>query len=350
MGADICLEKLNGTPYNEGAMLNLRDSGVRKAEIVACLSLAIDLGIGQPMEHSLRTAVLAVRLGEAIGLSEQELTDAYYLALIRCVGCTGDPEMDASVFGDELAAREWVGPAAHGETRDFIWNMVQHVGNGRPAVERVGQVATAFFRMPKYIAALPGHCQTGDQIAARMGFGPRFMRALSQIYEHWNGNGIAKAKGEEIEVTTRVVHVAQDAEYFWRMGGVEAAMAMARKRSGKGYDPRVADVLHARAPSLLSGLDTEKSWELALDSEPGSQPTLSEAELDDMYRLGGQDGDMTLSFMLGHSGSGSRACGWRRPVAPPLRRRGPGPSAGGADPRCRPNRCFRTHLGQARTA
>ncbi len=42
-------------------------SGVRLAELIAALSLAADLGTGQPMKHALRTTVLTVRLGEALG-------------------------------------------------------------------------------------------------------------------------------------------------------------------------------------------------------------------------------------------------------------------------------------------
>jgi hypothetical protein len=40
------------------------DSGLRLAEIVAAFSLATDLGLGQPMEHVLRSWLIAVRLGE----------------------------------------------------------------------------------------------------------------------------------------------------------------------------------------------------------------------------------------------------------------------------------------------
>jgi hypothetical protein len=39
---------------------------MRLAELVAALSLATDLGMGQPMEHELRACLLAVRLGEAL--------------------------------------------------------------------------------------------------------------------------------------------------------------------------------------------------------------------------------------------------------------------------------------------
>ena len=45
---------------------------VRLAELVAALSLGIDLGFGQPMEHVLRQCLIALRLAERIGLDEDE--------------------------------------------------------------------------------------------------------------------------------------------------------------------------------------------------------------------------------------------------------------------------------------
>ena len=44
---------------------------VRLAEIVAALSLGIDLGFGQPMEHVLRQCLIALRLAERLGLDDQ---------------------------------------------------------------------------------------------------------------------------------------------------------------------------------------------------------------------------------------------------------------------------------------
>ena len=37
---------------------------VRMAELVAALSLGVDLGFGQPMEHVLRQCMIALRLAE----------------------------------------------------------------------------------------------------------------------------------------------------------------------------------------------------------------------------------------------------------------------------------------------
>jgi hypothetical protein len=56
---------------------------VRLAEVMAALSLATDLAMGQPLEQALCSCVLAVRLGEALGLDEHELRDVYHQALLR---------------------------------------------------------------------------------------------------------------------------------------------------------------------------------------------------------------------------------------------------------------------------
>jgi hypothetical protein len=45
---------------------------VRLAELVAALSLGIDLGFGQPMEHVLRQCLIALRLAEATGLDGEQ--------------------------------------------------------------------------------------------------------------------------------------------------------------------------------------------------------------------------------------------------------------------------------------
>jgi len=68
-------------------------SGTRLAEIIAALSLAIDLALGVPMEQSLRSCLLAVRLGEELGLDEDDLTEVYDVALLRMVGCTSDSHL-----------------------------------------------------------------------------------------------------------------------------------------------------------------------------------------------------------------------------------------------------------------
>src|SRR3977135_890904 len=81
------------------------DSGVRLAELMAALSIATDLGMGQPLESAVRCGVVAMRLGETLALSGETMYDIYYLALLRYIGCNADTHTLAAIFGDELALR-----------------------------------------------------------------------------------------------------------------------------------------------------------------------------------------------------------------------------------------------------
>src|SRR4051812_26523854 len=78
---------------------------VRLAELVAALSLGIDLGFGQPMEHVLRQCLIALRLAEAAGFDEDERAAVYYTALLINVGCHSDAHEQAKWFGDDLALK-----------------------------------------------------------------------------------------------------------------------------------------------------------------------------------------------------------------------------------------------------
>src|SRR5262249_22300487 len=78
---------------------------VRLAELVAALSLGIDLGFGQPMEHVLRQCLIALRVAERLGLGEQERAVVYYTALLVNVGCHSDAHEQAKWFGDDIASK-----------------------------------------------------------------------------------------------------------------------------------------------------------------------------------------------------------------------------------------------------
>src|ERR1700746_2258371 len=81
------------------------DSGVRLAELMAALSIATDLGMGQPLETALCSCVVAMRLGEALNLDGAKLRGVYYQALLRSIGCNAETHAMAALIGDELAVR-----------------------------------------------------------------------------------------------------------------------------------------------------------------------------------------------------------------------------------------------------
>src|SRR5580700_1795323 len=95
-------------------------SPLRLAEAAGVLSLATDLAMGQPLEHGLRTAVLALRTAQAMGLPQDDQVTVFYTGLLHFAGCTAESEIDAAFFGDELAARPRMMMVAHGSRLELI--------------------------------------------------------------------------------------------------------------------------------------------------------------------------------------------------------------------------------------
>ena len=62
------------------------------------MSLATDLAMGQPLEHGLRTALLAARTAQAMGLTEDDQVTVFYTGLLHFAGCTAESEIDAAVL------------------------------------------------------------------------------------------------------------------------------------------------------------------------------------------------------------------------------------------------------------
>jgi hypothetical protein len=85
--------------------LGARDSGVKLPELVAAFSLASDLGLGQPMEHVLRSWRIATRLGDHLGVEADQRGALYYVATLAWVGCVADTPEVVAWFGDDIKFR-----------------------------------------------------------------------------------------------------------------------------------------------------------------------------------------------------------------------------------------------------
>src|SRR5438309_6651613 len=116
---------------------------VRAAEVVGAMSIATDLGTGQPLEHALRTAILAVRLGDLAELSPPELVDAYYISLLHSFGCTSDATEQTELFGDDIEPRAKFALVDGGNPEELEAFLRDVVGQGRPPEVRQEMVAHA---------------------------------------------------------------------------------------------------------------------------------------------------------------------------------------------------------------
>ena len=168
-----------------------RDSGLRLAELVAAFSLATDLGLGQPMEHVLRSWQIAARLGEPLGMKAEAREALFFVTVLAWVGCVADSggrglvRRRHRVPRGQLRRRPgWVGrvrvlaSATPGEAASALHRL-------RP--RRPVLVLTGGRRSPRAPVALPDH---DSALADRLGLGADVCDPLRQVFTRWDGKGV----------------------------------------------------------------------------------------------------------------------------------------------------------------
>lgn len=289
----------------------------RRAELLAALSVAIDLGLGQPAEHMLRSALIATRLADRLGLSPAQRNCVYYTTLILWIGCHADSHEYAGWFGDDIAVRrdsyllDWSG-------LPYLWFLMSNVGRGQPLMHRLSVMTTLFTNARGHLSQLiHSHCTSAALLADRIGLGPDVQSALAFAFERYDGGGLpAGAHGDAIPVQTRVAQLAELAEVHHRIRGVEGAVAMARRRRGGQFDPHLVDTFVAHADDILAGPPAGDAWAAALREAPEHGQRLDEHALDKILIALGDFVDLKCPFTLGHSrrvgqlaGDAAAACG-----------------------------------------
>src|SRR3954469_19537090 len=208
---------------------------VRLAELLAALSLGIDLGFGQPMEHVLRQCLIALRLAERLGLDEDERAGGYYTALLINVGCHTDAHEQAKWSGDDIALKadkyeydlRSVRMAASG---------IRRLGAGTPPMHRF-RVGLEF--------AVSGHREVDDMIehhaaiartlAEQLELPDPVLDALGAAYERWDGRGWpGEVGGGDVPVESRLAQLAEYIEVAQRIGGPQGGRGAGPPGGGGG--------------------------------------------------------------------------------------------------------------------
>src|SRR5438874_13166208 len=113
------------------------------------------------------------------------------------------------------------------------------------------------------------HARLAQALAMQLGLADDVVEALGGAYEQWDGRGWPEGiKGEGVPVASRLAQFAEFIEVAHRVGGVTAAVAMARRRRGKQFDPTMVAVFCDRADSILTGLDSAGAWEIVIRAQP----------------------------------------------------------------------------------
>ena len=262
-------------------MISDEESRVRVAELVAALSLGIDLGFGQPMEHVLRQCLIALKLADRAGPGEESRAVVYYTALLVNVGCHTDAHEQAKWFGDDITLK----------SRKYAYDMrsvrvaasaMRFLGAGHPALHRFRLgIEFAVSGHREVDGMIDHHAKMTRLLAEQLGLADAVLDSVGAAYERWDGRGWpGSVGGEDIPVPARIAQLAEFAEVAHRVGGVGASVALARERSGKQFDPMLAGLLREDAGNILGAADAIQTWDAVIAAEPALAVMLSEDEFD----------------------------------------------------------------------
>ena len=268
--------------------------------MLAALSIAVDLGLGQPSEHVLRSTLIATRLADRLDLPRPQRDAAYLTTMLLWIGCHVDSREFAQMFGDDISVRadayavDWVGIP-------YLRFLAKNVIRGNPLPHRLKIMADLMVAgAAERTRTQHGHCVAAGLLAAELGLPVQVQSSLGHAFERWDGTGgPAGAAGTDIPQEARIALFADIVEVHHRMGGVAAATRLATSRRGTQFDPAVVDAFLEDPEAVLA--QPADPWAAALAEAPAESAAMSEAELDRMLVALGDFADLKCPFTLGNS-------------------------------------------------
>jgi len=104
-----------------------------------------------------------------------------------------------------------------------------------------------------------------------------------------------------VPLPARISQFAEFVEVANRIGGVDGAKALARKRSGKQFDPALSKLIVEDGELILAGVDSVTAWDVVIESEPALAITLGDAEFDAALASIANFVDLKSPYFLGHA-------------------------------------------------
>ena len=274
----------------------------RLAELVAALSLGIDLGFGQPMEHVLRQCLISLRLAEQLGLDDGQRADIYYTALLINVGCHSDAHEQAKWFGDDFASKA-IKYDHEPRSLRMVATGLTYLGRGHPPLHRF-RVGLEFVLSGRreVDGMIESHSQIARALGEQLSLSGGVLDALAASYERWDGRGWpGDLRGDEVPLPSRISQFAEYVEVANRVDGVAGAMRMARQRRGKQFDPQVVDALVQDADAILPPSDEASSWRAVIEAESGLSVILDDEQFDRALAAIASFVDLKSPYFLGHA-------------------------------------------------
>jgi len=273
---------------------------VRLADLLAGLSIASDLGFGLPPETAMRACLIGTRLARAHGLPDEEVRDSYWASLLLHVGCPAFSHETAAAFGNELVLTRAAARTNLADPDDYERTLVRGVTRGLARGERAQLAERLLVEGPEFGRRFDtASCEVGSATARRVGLGPGVERALYEVGEWWNGEGVPRGLEEEsVSAGARVARVAVDAAALDDLEG-ELVVAALQARAGTLLDPALVETFAANEPDIRDRTGDPREQVVAHEPEPIAER--DQAGLREIAAAFGAIADLKFPALHGHS-------------------------------------------------
>ncbi len=232
------------------------------------------------MGHTLRACLVAMELGDRLGLPLAQRRDLYYAALLKDVGCSSNAARVFSLFGgDDRAMKSARMRVDWSQYFRAVFFGLAQAAPGASWGERARRIAALAKRGPGVAAELVQlRCERGFEIVTTLGMGRAAAHAVRALDEHWDGHGHPDGlEGDAIPLEARILGLAQTLEVFAVRGGPAAGLHVVRERRGRWFDPVVVDACRGIEPLLVEWLamDTSELHAAVREAEPGGAALLA---------------------------------------------------------------------------
>ncbi len=228
--------------------MSLPASGNESFDCLSALSVILDLANGFSEDKSLLSAVLALRLAQAVGADQPAQWNGALAALVRHLGCTAFAPTEASLVEDDIALRRNL-QLGDSSTPSGVFRAVTQASTSR--IRKLASVGALVTRRNVLAANWANEaCGAARVLARRLELGAAVELALDEVFERFDGQGTPKGlEGDAISLPARLAQVSHQAVLAWLEGGVDHARAVLTHASGKTLDPKLAKA----ASKLLEG-------------------------------------------------------------------------------------------------
>ena len=214
---------------------------LRLSEVMAALSHALDISDGHPAGHATRTCLIGMRIADELDLEPADRSALFYGLLLKDLGCSSNAARLSSLYGaDDHVAKRNAKRIDQTRVTEALAYIVRNSGGIRDLLRVLAAGAKTMREVTET------RCERGAEIARMLDLPEETAQTIYSIDEHWDGKGHPHGlAGEEIPILARVACLAQTTEVFLREYGLDPALEMAEKRSGRWFDPGLVRILRS---------------------------------------------------------------------------------------------------------